>query len=116
VMNNMLGGGFSGRLFANLREKYGFTYGAYSSLSTDKLVGSFSADASVRNEKTDSAIGQFLYEFNRIRTEPVAAEEVTRMKNYLSGSFARSLENPGTIAGFALNIARYKFPANFSQD
>lgn len=116
VMNNMLGGGFSGRLFANLREKYGFTYGAYSSLSTDKLVGSFSADASVRNEKTDSAIGQFLYEFNRIRTEPVAAEEVTRMKNYLSGSFARSLENPGTIAGFALNIARYKLPATYYQD
>jgi len=116
VMINILGGGFSGRLFANLREKYGFTYGAYAGLSKDKLVGNFSADASVRNEKTDSAVGQFLYEFNRIRTEPISEDEVARMKNYLSGSFARSLENPGTIAGFALNIARYNLPANYYQD
>lgn len=116
VMNNILGGGFSGRLFANLRERYGFTYGAYSSLSTDRLVGNFQAEASVRNEKTDSAIGQFLYEFNRLRTEPINADEVSRMKNYLSGGFARSLENPGTIANFALNIARYNLPPTYYQD
>jgi zinc protease len=116
VMNNILGGGFSGRLFANLREKYGFTYGAYSNLKDDRLIGSFSSSASVRNEKTDSAIGQFLYEFNRIRTEAIDAGEVSRMKNYLSGSFARSLESPSTIANFALNTARYNLPANYYQD
>jgi predicted Zn-dependent peptidase len=116
VMNNILGGGFSGRLFANLREKYGFTYGAYSSLNPDRLVGSFTAEASVRNEKTDSAISQFLYEFNRLRTESLPASEVDRMKSYLSGSFARSLENPSTIANFALNIAKYNLPANYYQN
>jgi predicted Zn-dependent peptidase len=116
VMNNILGGGFSGRLFANLREKYGFTYGAYSSLSTDRLIGNFQAEASVRNEKTDSAVGQFLQEFNRIRTEPIDAAEVNRMKNYLSGSFARSLESPATIANFALNIAKYNLPADYYQN
>ena len=116
VMNNILGGGFSGRLFSNLREKYGFTYGAYSNLKTDRLIGSFSADASVRNEKTDSAIGQFLYEFNRLRTEPLTEEEVARMKNYMSGSFARSLESPATIANFALNIAKYNLPADYYQN
>ena len=116
VMNNILGGGFSGRLFANLREKHGFTYGAYSSLSPNRLIGSFTASASVRNEKTDSAIGQFLSEFNRIRKEAISADEVSRMKNYLSGGFARSLENPATIANFALNIARNKLPQNYYQD
>lgn len=116
VMNNILGGGFSGRLFANLREKRAFTYGAYSSLSPDRLTGTFQASASVRNEKTDSAIGEFLNEFNRIRTEGLQADEVSRMKNYLSGSFARSLESPTTIANFALNIARYNLPANYYQD
>ena len=116
VMNNILGGGFSGRLFANLREKHAFTYGAYSSLNSDRLVGKFSAEASVRNEKTDSSIAEFIHEFNRLRTEMPSEDEVSRMKNYLSGSFARSLENPGTIAGFALNIARYKLPANYYQD
>jgi predicted Zn-dependent peptidase len=116
VMNNILGGGFSGRLFANLREKHGFTYGAYSSLNPDRLIGLFNAKASVRNDKTDSAIAQFLYEFSRIRTEDLPADEVGRMKNYLSGSFARSLESPATIANFALNIAKYNLPADYYQN
>lgn len=112
VMNEILGSS-SGRLFANLREKYGFTYGAYSRTAPDRLVGEFNANASVRSEKTDSAIGQFLYEFNRLRTEAIPADEVARMKNYLSGSFARSLEQPSTIANFALNIARYNLPKDY---
>ena len=116
VMNNILGAGSTARLFMNLREKYGFTYGAYSNLSPDRLIGNFQAQASVRNEKTDSAIGQFLYEFNRIRTEAIKEDEVTNMKNYLSGGFARSLENPATIANFALNIARYNLPADYYQN
>lgn len=116
VMDNILGGSASARLFNNLREKYGFTYGAYSSISSDKLIGNFTADASVRNEKTDSSIGQFLYEFNRIRTEPVNADELNLSKNTMSGSFARSLENPETVAGFALNVARYHLPKDYYQN
>jgi predicted Zn-dependent peptidase len=115
VMNNILGGGFSGRLFSNLREKHGFTYGAYSKLNADKLIGSFDASASVRNEKTDSAVGAFLEEFERIKKDTVNGEELTRMKNYLSGSFARSLERPATIANFALNVARYNLPGDYYQ-
>ncbi len=116
VMNNILGGGFSGRLFANLREKHAYTYGASSGLKSDRLVGAFTASAQVRNEKTDSAISEFLYEFKRMRTEALQEDEVSRMKNYLSGGFARSLENPSTIANFALNIARYNLPATYYQD
>ncbi|MEK0422784.1 MAG: hypothetical protein RLZ95_694 [Bacteroidota bacterium] len=115
VMNNILGGGFSGRLFANLREKHGFTYGAYSSLSPNKQVGIFSAEAAVRNEKTDSSVQELLREINIIRDEKVGEGELERMKNYLSGGFARSLENPATIANFALNIARYNLPADYYQ-
>lgn len=113
LMNTILGGGFSSRLMQNLREKYGFTYGARSSLSTNRLIGSFSAGASVRNEKTDSAIGQFLYELKRINTAAPADSEVSSLKSYMSGSFARSLENPATIADFALNIARYDLPKDY---
>jgi zinc protease len=116
VMNSILGGGSSGRLFNNLREKHGFTYGAYSRIKSDRLIGAFTATASVRNEKTDSAVGEFLQEFKRIRSEPLKDTEVINMKNYLSGSFARSLENPATIANFALNIARYHLPANYYQE
>ncbi len=113
VMNSILGGGFSSRLMQNLREKYAFTYGARSSIGSDRLVGHFGADASVRNEKTDSAVGQFIYEMNRIRSEAVQDSELVSIKNYMSGGFARSLENPGTIASFALNIARYNLPNDY---
>lgn len=116
VMNSLLGNGSSGRLYKNLREKYAFTYGAYSQLRPDRLVANFTASASVRNEKTDSAIGQFLLEFNRIRSEAVAGEDVSQTKNEMSGSFARSLESPTTIAGFALNIARYNLPKDYYQN
>ena len=113
VMNNILGESATARLFNNLREKHGFTYGAYSSIKTDKLVGSFSADASVRNEKTDSAIQEFFVELNKIRKESVGEEELKTVKNYLNGSFARSLERPSTIANFALNVARYNLPKDY---
>jgi len=112
VMNNILGGSTS-RLFDNLREKHGYTYGAYSSLSSDKLIGSFTAFTDVRNSVTDSAINQILYEVNRMRTELVPTEELKLYKNELNGNFALSLENPQTVANFALNIARYGLPADY---
>ena len=116
VMNNLLGNGSSGRLYKNLREKNGFTYGAYSQLKSNKLVGNFTASSSVRNEKTDSAIGQFLVEFNRIRLEEVNSEDVSQTKNEMSGSFALALESPATIANFALNVARYNLPKDYYQN
>ena len=115
VMNNILGGGFSGRLFANLREKHGFTYGAYSSMKPNKQVGIFSAEASVRNEKTDSSIQEILNELNIIRNAKVGDTELSRMKNYLAGGFARSLESPNTIANFALSIAVNHLPEDYYQ-
>ena len=113
LMNKILGGGFSGRLFANLRETHGYTYGAYSSLSTDKWIGRFSASANVRNAVTDSSITQFFVEFNRICKEKVDSTELKRMQNYMIGSFTRRLEDPSTIADFALNIKRYDLSPDY---
>ena len=114
VMNSILGGGvFSGRLMQNLREDKAFTYGARSSLRSDKVIGSFSAGASVRNEVTDSSIVEILFELNRLTTEMVADSTLDFVKNSMNGSFARSLESPQTIARFALNIERYGLPADY---
>lgn len=112
VTNTILGGG-SFRLFNNLREKHGWTYGAYSQLTADRLIGKFLASAEVRNPVTDSAVEQILSEMNRIRTEPVEDNELSMVKNYLMGNFGRSLENPSTIADFAINTARYKLPQDY---
>ncbi|MCX8480743.1 MAG: pitrilysin family protein, partial [Sediminibacterium sp.] len=113
LLNNILGAGSNSRLFKNLREKHGFTYGAYSGIEADRIIGNFEASAEVRNEKTDSAILEFMNEFKKIQTEMVSDEELTQTKNYKSGAFARSFENPSTIANFAFNIARYNLPADY---
>jgi hypothetical protein len=113
VMNTILGGGFSSNLMQNLREKHAYTYGAGSSLSSDRLIGNFNASASVRNEVTDSAVVQFLHELNSIKVNQVSAEQLQSIKNYITGSFARSLESPQTIANFALNIERYQLPQDY---
>ncbi|MEM8907997.1 MAG: pitrilysin family protein, partial [Bacteroidota bacterium] len=113
VMNTMLGGFFQSRLNQNLRETNAYTYGARSRLSSDKLVGSFTAGASVRNEVTDSSLVQFMYELNKIRDEQIDQADLDMVKNVIAGNFARSLERPETVARFALNTARYNLPADY---
>lgn len=114
LMNSILGGGiFSGRLMQNLREKKGYTYGARSSLNSDKLLGSFYAFANVRNEVTDSSVTEFLHEMKRIVAEPVSENDLKLAKTSTAGNFGRSLESPQTIANFALNTFRYNLPKDY---
>ncbi len=116
VMNVILGGGSMGRLYNNLREDKAYTYGAYSSFGTDELVSAFYAYAQVRNEVTDSAVAQFLIELDKMRTGKVTTEELNQAKASIMGSFGRSLEQPSTVAGFALSTARYNLPADYYQN
>lgn len=114
VMNTILGSGdLSSRLNLNLREDKAYTYGAYSQTSPDEYVGYFNASASVRNEVTDSAIIEFKHELERIRTEPVSDEELNKAKSMLAGSFSRSLEQPQTVANFALYTVRDGLPEDY---
>ena len=112
LMNRILGGG-AARLFDNLRETYGFTYGAYSRLSSSNVIGNFNAATNVRTSATDSALIQIFYEINRMRDEPVPMNELNMRKNEMAGNFALSLERPQTIANFALNIERHDLPEDF---
>ncbi len=107
VANMMLGGYFSSKLNLNLREDKAYTYGAYSRVNTDEYVGMFDASTQVRNEVTDSAVTQILDEMKNMRNGDFTDKELDAAKNYLTGSFSRSLESPETIARFALNIERY---------
>jgi len=113
VMNAILGGGSTGRLFMNLREGHGFTYGAYSSIRPDMLVGNFNANAKVRNEVTDSSLTEFMVELNKIVNEKVSEEDLQNVKNYMTGTFAYTLQNPQTIARFAINTEKYNLPADY---
>lgn len=111
IANYILGGGGEARLFMNLREKNGFTYGAYSSMVASKYSPQFSASASVRNEVTDKAVKEFMNELNAISS--VKPEELENAKAKLKGSFIMSLEQPATIARFALNQKVQDLPADF---
>lgn len=114
VLNTILGGsGTATRINANLREDKALTYGGYSSLRTDKLIGSFNASAEVKGEATDTAMHELLYEIQRLIDEPVEQDELDKIKSKMTGSFARSLESAGTIARFALNIERYNLPKDY---
>jgi zinc protease len=113
VANAILGGYFNSRVNANLREGHGWTYGARTNLRPDELVGQFTAFASVRNAVTDSSVVEFLKEMERMRTEKVPTQELSVVKNVLTGQFSQSLEEPGTVAEFALTTARFKLPANY---
>jgi zinc protease len=114
VMNTMLGGsGFSGRLMKNIREDKAYAYGSYSRTVSDRHAGYFVAFAEVRNEVTDSAIVQMLYEIERIAKTKPDADELQIILNEMSGGFGRSLESPQTLARFALDVARYNLPADY---
>ena len=110
IANHILGGAET-RLFMNLREKNGYTYGAYSHLSTNKYSPSFTANASVRNEVTDKAVVEFMNELKGI--SQIKPEELANAKAKLKGEFIMSLEKPETIARFALNERLYSLPTDF---
>lgn len=113
VLQNIFGGGSTGRLYKNLRETRGYTYGAYCGFSPDKYAGRFTITADVRNEVTDSAVMEMIKEMREIVATGVTAQELEAVKKEMTGSFARSLESPSTIANFAINIQRYKLPKNY---
>ncbi|MFO7720617.1 MAG: pitrilysin family protein [Gillisia sp.] len=116
LANQILGGGGEGRLFLNLREAKGYTYGAYSSARDDKYTAIFVANASVRNAVTDSSVVAFLDEIYKIRNEKVSLEELKNAKAKYVGNFVMALEQPSTIARYALNIETDKLPKDYYQN
>ena len=110
---NQILGGSGGRLYENLREDKGFTYGAYSGVTTSRYVGNFYASTSVRNEVTDSSVVEIINEINRIISDNVSESKLASVKEKFVGNFIMSTERPSTIATFALNIDKYNLPSNF---
>ena len=116
VTNGILGGGgFGTRLMQNLREDKAYTYGCYSGIETTDNGSWFSASGNFRNDVTDSAIVQILKELDEIGSSYVKESEINLTKSAMAGGFARSLENPQTIARFAVNIIQNNLPKDYYQ-
>ncbi len=116
LANSILGGGGTARLFMNLREDKGYTYGSYSSIRQSRYAATFRASASVRNIVTDSSVVELQKEINKIRFQKVTAEELKNSKAEYIGSFVMNVQKPSTAARFALNIAMYNLPKNYYEN
>ena len=113
IANKIFGGGFNSYLNMNLREANGWTYGARSSVGTDKYISRFSAGAAVRNAVTDSAIVETIKEIKRFQSEPVEASALANAKAKYVGDFVLALERPSTIAQYAISTKINELPEDF---
>lgn len=115
VMNQILGAGASSRVFMNLREEKGYTYGAYTRLDAKRLAGSFEATAEVRTAVTGDSLKEFFYELNRIRDEQALAEELDDAKNFLTGVFPIRAETQEGLTNLIVNQELYGLPHDYLQ-
>jgi zinc protease len=113
VLNQILGSGPASRLFRNIREDKGYSYGVGSGFSALKYVNHFNAGGSVRTEVTGPAIDEFLKEFKDLRENTVPAEELERAKRAIVASFALQLENQSYVLRQALLLREYGLPLDY---
>jgi zinc protease len=113
VMNQILGGGPAARLFLNLREDKGYTYGAYSNFGGSKFRGTVTSSSEVRTDVTEGAMHEFMYELKRIRDEKVSPVELENAKRALVGGFALSLEQPNALLQNIVTQKLYDLPAEY---
>jgi len=115
VMNQVLGAGASSRVFMNLREEKGYTYGAYTRIDAKRLAGDFEATAEVRTSVTGDSLKEFFYELNRIRDEKVSEDELADAKNFLTGVFPIRAETQEGLTNLILSQQIHNLPNDYLQ-
>jgi predicted Zn-dependent peptidase len=116
-MNSILGGGSSGRLFMNLREAKGYTYGAYSRFDYRRGSGPFAASAEIQTGSTKESVVEFIKELNGIRGAiPVSQQELENNKQALIRRYPAGFETVGQISGQLSNLVVYGLPDSYFND
>lgn len=113
VMNQVLGAGASSRVFMNLREEKGYTYGAYTRFDAKRYAGDFEASAEVRTEVTGASLDEFFFELHRIRDEAVSERELEDAKNFLTGVFPIRAETQEGLTNLIVNQQLYDLPGDY---
>jgi zinc protease len=113
LMHTVLGANASSRLFMNLREHKGYTYGAYSNLDARRQAGTFRATAEVRTPVTGASLHEFFTELERIRNEAVSDDEIRNAKSYLSGVFPIRIETQDGLIDQLVSIRMYDLPNDY---
>jgi zinc protease len=112
VMNQILGGS-NGRLYRELRERKGYTYGVYSNTRSLRYRGDWRAQMDVRTDVTEASLRDLLAEVGKMRDEPVPTAEFRDAQRSLTASFALSLENPAALLNLYIVRQLYKFPVDY---
>jgi predicted Zn-dependent peptidase len=103
VLNTLLGGGMSSRLFQNIRERQGLAYAVFSELNPYRDTGCLSIYAGTSIESARKVVESIVNEFRQLKDQPVPDEELRRAKDHLKGSLMLSLESTGSRMS---NLAR----------
>jgi predicted Zn-dependent peptidase len=104
VLNNVLGGGMSSRLFQNIRERQGLAYSIFSELNSYRDTGTLTVYAGTSLDTTPQLVQSVLEEFRRLRDEALTEEELRRAKDHLKGATLLALEGSGQRMN---SLARY---------
>ena len=114
VLNTILGGKFTSRLNANLREDKGYTYGAGSTFRYLKGLGPFLAYTQVQTEVTDKSLSEILKEFRGVSGEiPVTEEELEDTKKYITLSYPGEFETVSQVARKLREMVTYDLPEDY---
>ena len=113
VLNKIIGGGPTGRLFRHLREEKGYTYGAYSQLDARRFRGTWVASTSVRSEVTEAALTDLIDELRQARDIRVPDAEFAEAKRSIVSAFALAIESPQAPLANAITRWRYGLPADY---
>ncbi len=113
VMNQILGGGPQARLFLDLREEHGYTYGAYSNFNAEIYPGEWLAAAAVRTPVTDGSMTQFVYEFKHMSGDPVPQSELDDARHAIVAGFALALEQPARLLDNWMTVQYYGLSADY---
>jgi zinc protease len=111
--SRVLGGGFSSRINMNLREKHGWSYGAFASYSPLKGTGAFYISSTVRTNSTDSALAESVREFRRLATESVPAGELSDNVTNVVSSFPSSVQTVQGLMSRLTNVVVYGLPLDY---
>jgi zinc protease len=115
LLHTVLGANASSRLFMNLREEKGYTYGAYTNLDARRTAGTFRATAEVRTPVTGDSLKEFFYELDRIRNDLVSEKEINDAKSYLTGVFPIRLETQEGLTDQLVQIKMLNLPNDYLQ-
>jgi zinc protease len=113
ALSQVLGGAFNARINQNLRERHGWTYGAFTNFNALRGTGTFLITSSVRTNATDSALVESVREYRQIASEPIPPDELRGALSNLVGSFPTSVQTVQGLAQRMQTVLLYDLPLDY---